>query len=179
VKAEAAFSPCVDQEIHHAAALKNTADVSCAEIFWQLATPDAQLGADRNEPHAIGSEKFDACGFCGFSQLLLQLFSRLAAFGEAVGKDHSRFDAFFPRLLNDGRHDLVIDRDNRQGDFTRNLENTRICFQSENLRTARVDRHDARQVEPHVLQILENIHSVMIAVAGADNGETIGFEEGC
>ena len=29
-----------------------------------------------------------------------------------------------------------------------------------------------------VLQILENIHSVVIAVAGADDGETVCLEEG-
>ncbi len=33
VKAEAAFSACVYQQIHHAAALKDTADVSRAEIL--------------------------------------------------------------------------------------------------------------------------------------------------
>jgi hypothetical protein len=33
-------------------------------------------------------------------------------------------------------------------------------------------------VETHVLQILEYVDRIVIAVAGANNGETIGFEEG-
>ena len=177
VKAEAAFSARVDQEIHHAAALKDAADVSRAEILRQLAAPDAELGAHRNEPHAIGSEKFDAGRFCGFGQLLLQLFSCLATFGEAVGKNDSGLDAFFPRIFDNGRHCFIVDRDHCQGNFSRDFENARIGFQSENLGTAGVDGYDARRVEPHALQIPKYVDRVVIAVAGANNRKTVGFEE--
>src|SRR4030095_8403077 len=75
VKAEAAFGACVDQEIHHPTTLKDAADISGTEVFRQFAAPDSEFGADRDESHAIRSEKFDACRSGGFSQLLLQLFS--------------------------------------------------------------------------------------------------------
>ena len=75
METEAAFSACVDQEIHHAAALEDAADVTGAEIFRKLAAPDSELRADRNEPHAVGAQKFYTCRFGSFGQLLLQLFS--------------------------------------------------------------------------------------------------------
>ena len=179
VKAQMAFRAGVDQQIHHAAALKDAADVTRAEILRQLAAPDAELGADRNEPHAIGSKQFYARRFGGVGQLLLQLLSHFAALGETVGENDSRLDAFFTRLPNDRRDSLVIDGDDGQGNLTRNIENAWISFQSENFRAAGVDRHDAGRIESHGLQIFEYIDRVMIAVAGADNGKTVGFEEWC
>ena len=115
--------------------------------------------------------------FGGFGQLLLQLFSRFAAFGEAVGKNDSGLDAFFPRIFDNRRNCLVIDGDHRQRNFPGHIENARIGFQSKDFRASRIDWDDAGWIEPHVLQILENIHGVVIAVAGADNGETVGLEE--
>jgi hypothetical protein len=58
MEAESAFDAEVHQQIHHAATLKDAADVAGANIFRQLAAPDAELGAQRDEPHAVGSEQF-------------------------------------------------------------------------------------------------------------------------
>ena len=72
---------------------------------------------------------------------------------------------------------MSINRNHRQRQFAGDVDDARIRFQPEDLGTARIDRHDFRYVEAEVLQILENIDGVVIAVAGADDGETIGFEQ--
>src|SRR6516164_5879915 len=69
VEAELALSAGVYHQVHHAAALKDAADVAGAEIFRQLAAPDSQLRAHRNEAHAIRAQKFYPCRFGGFGQL--------------------------------------------------------------------------------------------------------------
>ena len=84
---------------------------------------------------------------------------------------------FLPTILDDGEHVLGIDGNHRERQLARNVEYARISLQPEDFGTARIDRHDFRYVETEVLQILKNIDGVVIAVAGADDGETIGFEE--
>src|SRR5207249_3998112 len=58
VKTQAPFDPEVHQQIHHAAALKNAADVAGADILWQLAAPYAELGTQRDKSHTVGAEQF-------------------------------------------------------------------------------------------------------------------------
>ena len=108
---------------------------------------------------------------------MLDLLSRFAAFGETVGENHRGRDAFSADILDDGEHVLGIDGNHRERQLARNVEYARISLQPEDFGTAWIDRHDFRCVETEVLEILKNIDGVVIAVAGADDGETIGFEE--
>ncbi len=110
---------------------------------------------------------------------MLQFFSRFAAFGEAVCEDDAGFNAFSTGLLDDGNDRLIVDGDDRESDFAGHVSDAGIGFQTKNFRTARIDRNNLRLIETHVLQVLENIHRVMIALAGADDRETIGFKERC
>ncbi len=56
VKAEAPFGTRHHQQIHHAAALKNAADVAGAQRLRKLAAPNAEFCAHRNKSHAVGAE---------------------------------------------------------------------------------------------------------------------------
>ena len=87
------------------------------------------------------------------------------------------FDAFLADILDDRHHRLGVHRDHCERQFPGHIEDAGIRFQSENFRPSGIDRHDLRYVEAHVLQIFENVDGVVIAVAGADDGETIGFEK--
>ena len=177
MKAQAALDAEVHQQIHHAAALENAADISRADIFRQLAAPDAKLGAQRDKSHAVGAEQLQIRRLGGRGDVLLQFLAGFAAFGETVGENDAGFDAFLADIFDDGKHGLCIDRDDGQRDFSRHIDDARIRFQSENFRPPRIDRHDLGSIEAEVLQVFKNIDGVMIAVAGADNSEAIGFEK--
>ena len=90
VKAEAALGAEVHQQIHHAAALKDAADIAGADILRQLAAPDAKLGAQRDKAHAVGAEQLEIRRFGGGGDILLEFLAGFAALGETVGENDRR-----------------------------------------------------------------------------------------
>ena len=56
MKPETALSAEDHDQVHHAAALEDAADVAGAKIFWQFAAPNTQLGGHRNKTHAVGTK---------------------------------------------------------------------------------------------------------------------------
>ncbi len=109
--------------------------------------------------------------------MLLQFFTSIAAFGKTIGEDDTGLHAFLADLFDNRKHGLRIDRDDRERDFSRNVDEAGIRFQTENFRAPRIDRHDVGGVEAEILQVLEDIDCIVITLAGADNGKTIRFEE--
>ncbi len=107
----------------------------------------------------------------------MQFLSRFPAFGKTVGEDDAGLHAFLAGFFNNGNDSLVIHRDHGEGNFARHVGDAWVGFQTEYFGTTRIDWNDPRRIKAHILQILENIDGVVIAIAGADDRQAIGFEE--